>query len=259
MKENYKDFESRFSKDEIIELFEKFDNKKDLINYLGISGWANGDRLLKNLANKINEPLEKYFPTHKCERETYELNPVRCLQCNKPLDYKHRNNKFCSSSCSATYNNLRREKKKRKCINCGNYIDYNPGYNKKFCCPECEKQYKYKNVDNDKINRWLNGENFIVGHSNLPRFIRRYLMNLYNNKCQLCGWGETNIYSNTIPLEIHHIDGDCTNNRLENLQLLCPNCHSLTKTNGSLNKNSKRFHKSRITKQKEKEENTLIG
>ena len=76
-------------------------------------------------------------------------------------------------------------------------------------------------------------------------------MDFYNNKCQSCGWGETNIYSNTIPLEVHHIDGDCTNNKFENLQLLCPNCHSLTKTNGNLNKNSKRFHKSRITKQEE--------
>ena len=31
-----------------------------------------------------------------------------------------------------------------------------------------------------------------------------------------------------IPLELHHKDGDRTNNTLENLELLCPNCHSLT-------------------------------
>jgi 5-methylcytosine-specific restriction endonuclease McrA len=31
-----------------------------------------------------------------------------------------------------------------------------------------------------------------------------------------------------INLEVHHIDGDRTNNSLENLQLLCPNCHSYT-------------------------------
>ena len=31
-----------------------------------------------------------------------------------------------------------------------------------------------------------------------------------------------------IPLEIHHIDGNHKNNKLENLQILCPNCHSLT-------------------------------
>ncbi len=33
-----------------------------------------------------------------------------------------------------------------------------------------------------------------------------------------------------IPLEVHHIDGDKNNNDLENLQLLCPNCHALTDT-----------------------------
>ena len=32
---------------------------------------------------------------------------------------------------------------------------------------------------------------------------------------------------------MHHIDGDCTNNKMENLQLLCPNCHSLTSNFGS--------------------------
>jgi 5-methylcytosine-specific restriction endonuclease McrA len=29
---------------------------------------------------------------------------------------------------------------------------------------------------------------------------------------------------------LHHINGDRLDNRLENLQLLCPNCHSQTST-----------------------------
>lgn len=63
----------------------------------------------------------------------------------------------------------------------------------------------------------------------------------HNNKCEKCGWGEVNPYTGKIPLQVHHIDGDCTNNSEENLQLLCPNCHSLTETYGGLNKgNSKR-------------------
>lgn len=34
-----------------------------------------------------------------------------------------------------------------------------------------------------------------------------------------------------IPLELHHVNGDRFDNRLKNLQLLCPNCHALTDNN----------------------------
>lgn len=43
------------------------------------------------------------------------------------------------------------------------------------------------------------------------------------NKCEVCG-----ISGDEIILELHHIDGNHYNNELENLQLLCPNCHSKT-------------------------------
>ena len=59
-------------------------------------------------------------------------------------------------------------------------------------------------------------------------------------KCEKCGWNEINEYSGLVPLEIHHIDGDFKNNREENLQVLCPNCHSLTPNYKSLNKNGRK-------------------
>jgi len=78
------------------------------------------------------------------------------------------------------------------------------------------------------------------GEYQLSNHIKRYFMEKYNCKCQLCGWGERNLSTNTIPLEIHHIDGDYTNNKEENLQLLCPNCHSLTDTYKSHNKSGRK-------------------
>lgn len=66
---------------------------------------------------------------------------------------------------------------------------------------------------------------------------------LHNNSCELCGWNKINTYTNKVPLQIHHLDGDCKNNRPENLQLLCPNCHSLTENFGSRNTNCTRIDK----------------
>jgi hypothetical protein len=55
--------------------------------------------------------------------------------------------------------------------------------------------------------------------------------------CEQCGWDYTkhpwweNVENKeNCPLEIHHKDGNKENNSLENIQFLCPNCHSLTKT-----------------------------
>lgn len=45
-------------------------------------------------------------------------------------------------------------------------------------------------------------------------------------KCEMCGNNQW--LDQQIPLQIHHINGINDNNRLENLQILCPNCHALT-------------------------------
>ena len=44
--------------------------------------------------------------------------------------------------------------------------------------------------------------------------------------CEKCGWAKKT-FDGYLPLELHHINGDRHDNRLKNLLILCPNCHSL--------------------------------
>ncbi len=55
---------------------------------------------------------------------------------------------------------------------------------------------------------------------------RLFSAKLKPEHCELCGWSKrTN--NGYLPLELDHINGDHRDNRLENLRVLCPNCHSL--------------------------------
>lgn len=72
--------------------------------------------------------------------------------------------------------------------------------------------------------------------------VRAWMFEKYGEKCSQCGWAEINPYSGKIPVEIDHIDGDCSNTVPENLRVLCPNCHSLTSTHRVLNKKSPRTY-----------------
>ena len=96
----------------------------------------------------------------------------------------------------------------------------------------------------------LNGISHNKGQYNYERFKKGNaiksanmidaLVNLRRWECENCHNIEW--MGKKIPLEVHHIDGDNLNNEIENLQLLCPNCHAQTDNfrNRNRNQNKKR-------------------
>lgn len=70
---------------------------------------------------------------------------------------------------------------------------------------------------------------YIENRVNVPswKLLKKLLNEGYKeNRCEVCGITEWN--GKPITLQLHHIDGDHLNNSLENLQVICPNCHSQT-------------------------------
>lgn len=235
--------------DEIIEAFTKCHSNKEVIEYFGRKNNGGGQRFLDKIKKKANIDPCEYFNYNT--KDSYIKKPKYCKNCGKVLPFEKRNNDFCNRSCSASYNNKLKDGQK---IETKIKISYKiRGIDKTEITEEdiaafiSKQEDKKRKTNEEKIREWKSGINFVRGATQVPSFIKKYLFEKYDNRCQVCGWGEMNQKTHTIPLQIHHVDGDCTNNLEDNLQLLCPNCHSLTDTYGILNKNSKRFHRKKNT------------
>ena len=81
------------------------------------------------------------------------------------------------------------------------------------------------------IEDYLSNKHAIQSYKLKKRLITE---NIFEHKC--CNCNSTTWLEKQIPLELHHIDGDHLNNNLENLSLLCPNCHALTDNYRAKNK-----------------------
>jgi len=65
---------------------------------------------------------------------------------------------------------------------------------------------------------------------------RLFNESIKEKRCESCNLTEW--LGKPIPLELNHINGDNTDHRLENLDILCPNCHAQTPTYRTKNKKS---------------------
>ncbi len=88
------------------------------------------------------------------------------------------------------------------------------------------KKVRVKNVI--KTSDILNGK---YPHFQTYKLKLRLIREGYlEDKCSICGWDKKPNGSKFTPCELDHINGNPTDHRLENLRLICPNCHSLTPT-----------------------------
>jgi hypothetical protein len=102
-----------------------------------------------------------------------------------------------------------------------------------YCSNTCQMEARYQAY----IERWLAGkEEGNRGGCCVSSAVRRYLFRKYNDACQRCGWSVIHPVTGKVPLTINHKDGNWRNSGPDNVELLCPNCHSLTPNFGSLNR-----------------------
>lgn len=232
-----------------IELFNKCNSVSDVLKSLSLSDNTNNRNKVKQMMIDVNFDINIY----KERKKRY------CKKCGKLL-LKYQT-KFCSSSCSASFNNIGSKKsdetkekirktlqnkvkeqtkhyKKNKtekiqnfCLNCGNEIKNN----KKYCSSKCSCDKKHKDCYNHFL---LNPTEFNRGNYT-PKSFKVFFMEEQNNKCDICGLD--NIWCDKkLVFVLDHIDGDSSNNNRNNLRMICPNCDSQTDTFKSKNKISTR-------------------
>lgn len=164
--------------------------------------------------------------TAKGTGQLYEKIPVSRLckneNCKESFITLNKNKFFCE----------------RKCYNDWSKVNLPKDTSRQNICPKCSGEKapysihcKFCYIEEKvqaKINTWLSEEWRGGSDIKLSNSVRKYLLEQAKYSCSKCGFNILHPDDNQTVLEINHIDGDGANHKPENLEVICPNCHSLT-------------------------------
>lgn len=114
-----------------------------------------------------------------------------------------------------------KKSEKSVCINCKKEFYFNSQLSKgKYCSNKCQLRFqRVRSIENGTAG-W--------------RTLRTYIKEESNGKCKICGISQW--LGDPILLIVDHIDGDSTNNSLDNLRAICSNCDATLSTYKSRNR-----------------------
>jgi len=207
------------------------------------------------------------FERHKdihTKKEKYLVTTITCEMCGNLAIPEYKSLRFCTKRCSRSFSTSKNRKETSKKTSetlSGKKRVQHLSQDLVNSCPYCSKGYIKKISLRSHIIMCTSGPNGqkIAIEKELKRTKREaeLMTSLFSelkgplkrerifkeqnsscNRCQLSSWlGEK------ITLELEHKDGNHFNDIRENLELLCPNCHSLTSTWRGRNKNKGRSGK----------------
>ena len=186
------------------------------------------------------------FCSKNCRHATFVKVEKACVECNEMFLPERKTQIFCSRRCSAIHNNAKTpkrpvgpySKKKVVCRRCGIVTYRNLDSEFEFCSVVCRNRNNFE--------EWLNGTYLIhydSKYNDFPEWAKVLLAEHVGYQCQAvredtgfrCTESRMKNSGKTV-LEIEHKDGNASNHSPENIELLCPTCHSLTDTHRSGNR-----------------------
>lgn len=191
---------------------------------------------------KQRKPTSKYCSVECVKEVKNSKNPLDRIcfnnDCKKDFSVQRRSDKkkYCSRTCATIANNLLRGRKQRKsgtksCKICETKISE--------VSTHCKAHYTEAQKE-ERIRRWIDGEWDGNTKTGLSTTIREYLLEQANYACEKCGFDKRHPDDGRPVLEINHKDGDAynswfinpnntdKNDKSSNLEVICPNCHSLS-------------------------------